>query len=232
MAYEELNAGSFALTFLDYDRFKEMMRNDELSIEKVAGRIFYKNKDGHYFSIDTSNRRDQFINSIRRDYRERGNLGSYDVYGFDLPAFKMSTNVLSINGVNEELVINNIDLADATITLYFDIIIPIDMNSGIITSSYTDDTSFLVAVNSNEDNQNTILMKSGKAILLSDIIEVGSDDNSLTFSAITATGEIEESYLLGIYVVVSHDYNAGEAGTDNNWTYDGSWRWDGSKSFY
>ena len=231
MAFEELNAGSFALTFLDYERFKEMMRNDELAIEKVAGNIFYKNKDGHYFSMDISNRREQFINSIRRDFRERGNLSSYDVYAFDIPALKLQTNVLEINGVNEELTITDLDLKDLTVTLYFDIIKPLDLATGIITSSYTGDTNFLVAINSNDSNQNTIQIKSNQAILLSDVLTVAEDDSTLTFGAITATGEIEEAYVLGVYIVLSHDYNQGDT-SKIPWTFDGSWRWDGSKSFY
>lgn len=231
MSYEELNAGSFALTFLDYDRFKEMMRNDELAIEKVAGRIFYKNKDGHYFSMDTSNRRDLFINSIRRDYRERGNLGSYEVFAFDLPAFKLRTNLLEINGIDEELSLSGLDLKDATVTLYFDIIKPVDLTTGSISSSYTEDISFLVAVSSNDENQNTTTIQNGKGFLLSDVIEVGESDDTLKFNAITTIGALEDAYLMGIYAVVSYDYNEGEV-IEGPWVFDGSWRWDGSKSFY
>lgn len=226
-----LNAGSFALTFLDYDRFKEMMRNDELAIEKVAGRIFYKNKEGHYFSMDTSTRREQFINSIRRDFRERGNLGTYDVYAFDLPVFKMESSLLMVNGVSETLNLGGLDLKDASVALYLDIVKPIDMNTGIITSSYYGDKEYRITISSNDTNSNTKIIKSGKAFLLSDVIDVEDADTSLTITNLTALGEIEDSYLMGVYVVVSHDFNTSEVAS-RPWTWDGSVRWDGSHTFY
>ena len=228
---ENLNAGSFALTFLDYDRYKEMMRNDELAIDKVGGRIFYKNKEGHYFSMDTSTRVEQFINSIRRDFRERGNLGTYDVFTFDLPVFKLDPNLLSINGENEPLYLQNVDLKDATVTIYLDIVKPIDMNTGIITSTFMGDGEYSVNIRSNDNNMVNKTFKSGKAFLLSDVIDFGEEDRSLAFTDFTMLSGLEDAYLMGVYIVVSHDFNTGEEAS-RPWTWDGRVRWDGTHTFY
>ena len=228
---QKINAGSFALTFLDYERFKDMMRNDELAIEKVAGRIFYKNKQGHYFSMDTSNRREQFINSIRRDFRERGNLGSYDVYTFDLPVFKLCTNVLSINGVNEDLAISEVDFKDATFSMYFDIVKPVDMTDGNITSTYNNNMEYAISVSTSEENQKSIIIRSGEAYLFSDIMEAAEGDNELKITAVTALGQVEEAYLMGVYIVISHDFNLSEEAS-RAWTWDGTWKMDGSRTFF
>lgn len=89
------NGGRLGVTALDIKRFKEKALNDEMLLNKEAGLLYYKNKDGDILSIDLINRVSAVKNMI--DQQMAKNLiVDYDIYQLNALPQKISATSTAI----------------------------------------------------------------------------------------------------------------------------------------